>query len=195
MYKYNKCISPFLDSSPGHRGSAPDRSRCGGGVLPCPCYDRPERTEASGNWRGEWKESQVWLNTDSMPDLVEVRALHHGKRSFRFIRHGGVTWIVRRPCYLRWRGCFWHHAGSHGASYPTSATRNCSAEKPFMYKWTWALILWTGHRTDTGSEWTHHSDHLCCVSSGTADDRHRTWSITTHFLINIHLVEKRKEKN
>lgn len=39
--------------SPARRGSAPDRSRCGGGAWPCPRYDLPGQTEASGNCRGE----------------------------------------------------------------------------------------------------------------------------------------------
>lgn len=36
--------------SPGRRGSAPDRSRCGGGAWPCLCFDPPGQTEADENW-------------------------------------------------------------------------------------------------------------------------------------------------
>ena len=51
-----KCVSApseRSDCSPARRGSAPDRSRCGGGAWPCPRYGPPGRTEASGNWRQE----------------------------------------------------------------------------------------------------------------------------------------------
>lgn len=56
----------MTDSSPGRRGSTPDRSRCGGEAWPCPRYDPPGQTEASGNWR----------------QTHSVRTLHHGMWSF-----------------------------------------------------------------------------------------------------------------
>lgn len=58
-------------SSPGHRGSEPDRSRCGGVVWPCPHSDLPGRTEASGNWtKGKWNYTQNILRGGVSHDLT-----------------------------------------------------------------------------------------------------------------------------
>lgn len=138
----------------------------------------------------------IWTNFHLPATLLNLGEI----RSWILVRPLAVTWIAPRPCCLQWRGCFWHPEGSHAASYPTSITHTKWVRtqwlqvetyitryvivylgKPSIWlrlqadnvKTTNRLFL-IGHWCQWVINWTHHSDHLCCVSTGTTNDRHRT---------------------